>query len=104
MSGQQLDLFDPPVIQLPPCGRGLGPCNAIVEPNQIRCIRCGCIAPRGRNTAPSIDRNTSADGDALRAVLNGFMESQLNFFEFLRQQELPPDDSGKSGDQGAPTS
>jgi hypothetical protein len=39
---QQLDLF---LIHLAPCGRGLGPCVAQIEADQIRCITCGCVAP-----------------------------------------------------------
>jgi hypothetical protein len=46
----QHDLFDPPIppteITLPPCGRGLGPCKAIIEYNQIHCLVCRCVGPR----------------------------------------------------------
>jgi len=34
---------------LPPCGRGLGMCEAVVETNaagtRLRCLTCDCIAP-----------------------------------------------------------
>jgi hypothetical protein len=34
---------------LPPCGRGLGPCVAVIETNaagtRLRCLTCDCIAP-----------------------------------------------------------
>jgi hypothetical protein len=47
-SAEHLEL-DPPVILLPPCGRGLGPCTAIIEViptgTILRCLRCGCVAP-----------------------------------------------------------
>ena len=38
------------LIALPPCGRGLGPCGAVIETNAagaalLRCIKCECIAP-----------------------------------------------------------
>jgi hypothetical protein len=38
------------IIPLPPCGRGRGPCLAIIEINStggvfLRCITCNCIAP-----------------------------------------------------------
>jgi hypothetical protein len=40
---------EPEVILLPPCGRGLGPCTAIIEAGPagatLRCLSCGCIAP-----------------------------------------------------------
>jgi hypothetical protein len=73
LDSDQLDLF---LIQLPPCGRGLGECKAIIEPGQIRCFTCGCVAPSAaRNEAPKA------------TIFDGFMQSQLNFFEFLRQQE-----------------
>ena len=37
-------------VKLLPCGRGLGPCQAVIETNAagavlLRCIKCGCIAP-----------------------------------------------------------
>jgi hypothetical protein len=39
-----------PTIHLPPCGRGLGACKAIIETDStgatiLRCLTCGCIAP-----------------------------------------------------------
>jgi hypothetical protein len=39
---------------LPPCGRGLGPCVAVIETNAagavlLRCIKCECIAPLKAN-------------------------------------------------------
>lgn len=43
---EQLELFA--VIALPPCGRGLGACEAFVEADHLRCIQCGCIAPLPR--------------------------------------------------------
>jgi hypothetical protein len=34
---------------LPPCGRGLGPCEALIETNAagtcLRCLTCDCVAP-----------------------------------------------------------
>jgi hypothetical protein len=76
-SPEQLDLFDPPML-LPPnfCGRGLGPCKAIVEPDQIRCLTCGCVAPRA-------SRNDTPKG----TIFDGFIQSQLKFMKFLREQE-----------------
>jgi hypothetical protein len=46
----QFELFDSSsaLIVLPPCGRGLGPCRAVLTygPSVIaRCIVCGCVAP-----------------------------------------------------------
>lgn len=43
---RELDL----IIHLPPCGRGLGPCKAIIETDPtgatfLRCLTCGCVAP-----------------------------------------------------------
>jgi hypothetical protein len=37
-------------VKLPPCGRGLGPCKAVIETNAagavlLHCIKCGYIAP-----------------------------------------------------------
>jgi hypothetical protein len=37
-------------VKLPPCGRGFGPCKAVIETDAacallIRCINRGCIAP-----------------------------------------------------------
>jgi hypothetical protein len=82
---QQLELFDSSTISLPPCGRGLGECKAIVEPGQIRCLTCGCVAPNAsRNDAPKA------------TIFDDFMQCQLNFFEFLRQQEPWPGDPGNS--------
>jgi hypothetical protein len=78
---QQLDLF---IVSLPPCGRGLGPCEAIIEPDQIRCLTCGCVAPSAsRNDAPKA------------TIFDGFIQSQLRFIEFLHQQESARDDPGK---------
>ena len=89
MTPVQLDFdFAKPTVKLPPCGRGLGPCEAIIERDQIRCITCGCVAPR--NCAPR-----TAAADALGAVLNGFMQAQLKFMKFLRQQAIAPGASGK---------
>jgi hypothetical protein len=38
-----------PRVKLPPCGRGLGPCKAIIETNaagtRFRCLTCDCVAP-----------------------------------------------------------
>lgn len=78
----QLDLF---AVSLPPCGRGLGPCEAIIEPDQIRCLTCGCVAPRAsRNDAPK------------GTIFDGFIQSQLNFMKFLRnEQAIAPGDPGK---------
>jgi hypothetical protein len=45
------------VLLLPPCGRGLGPCKAIIETDPtgiviLHCLTCGCVAPcRDRGTA-----------------------------------------------------
>jgi hypothetical protein len=41
------------LIALPPCGRGLGPCLAVIEVDQsgatsLRCISCGCVAATPR--------------------------------------------------------
>ena len=82
---RQLDLFNP----LPPdyCGRGLGPCQAVIEPNQIRCRTCGCIGPYRASTS------SATSNDALSVVLNGFMQGQLNFFKFLRERENAPGDT-----------
>ena len=34
---------------LPPCGRGLGPCEAVIETDaadtRLRCLTCDCVAP-----------------------------------------------------------
>jgi hypothetical protein len=88
---EQLDLF---LIRLPPCGRRGCPRQAIIEHgssgSQLRCLVCNCTAPHPKEQPQS--------ADALATILNGFMESQLNFFQFLHQQESQPDDSGKSGD------
>jgi hypothetical protein len=75
------------IIKLPPCGRG-GPCEAVIEGDQIVCVTCGCCAPRRAN--PPVAQSN----DPLRAVLDGFMQGQMNFFEFLRQQEPPPGTPG----------
>jgi hypothetical protein len=36
-------------VKLPPCGRGLGPCKAVIETNSagtcLRCLTCDCVAP-----------------------------------------------------------
>ena len=44
---QTTDLDDCRV--LPPCGRGLGPCEAVIETNaagtRLRCLTCDCVAP-----------------------------------------------------------
>jgi hypothetical protein len=65
----QLELFPrSAVISLPPCGRGLGRCEAIVEPDQIRCLTCGCVAPRAsQNDVPK------------GTIFDGFIQSQLKF-------------------------
>jgi hypothetical protein len=43
------DLSGMQLIQLPPCGRGCGRCEAVIEVDSagvfLRCIRCDCIAP-----------------------------------------------------------
>jgi hypothetical protein len=43
----------PTVIVLPPCGRGLGQCLAVIEigpaGNFLRCLVCGCVAPCRRS-------------------------------------------------------
>jgi hypothetical protein len=103
----QLDLFSPPVISLPPCGRCGCPREAIIEHSSsgshLRCTVCNCSAPykpRGQNTPPTeAPRST----DALSTVLNGFMQAQMNFFEFLQQQESPPARPAKQGTEGGPT-
>jgi hypothetical protein len=68
----ELDLAAPrsAVIALPPCGRGFGPCRAVVERHQIRCLICRCVAPRKR--APTF--------------LDGFIRSEL---KFLRSRIAP---------------
>jgi hypothetical protein len=43
---RELDL----IIHLPPCGRGIGPCKAVIETDLagviiLRCLTCGCVAP-----------------------------------------------------------
>jgi hypothetical protein len=62
---QQLDFFK---VALPPCGRGFGRCEGIVEADQVRCITCGCSAP------------------AKPTIFDGFIQSQLRFTEFLHSQ------------------
>lgn len=88
---QQLDLF---MISLPPCGRNLGRCEAVIEHGPegpaLHCITCHCAAPY-RASARSPARQSN---DALSAVLDGFMQGQMNFFEFLHQQESTRDDPG----------
>lgn len=43
---EQLELFEPSaMISLPPCGRGLGRCEAVIENATIRCLTCGVCAP-----------------------------------------------------------
>jgi hypothetical protein len=75
---QQLDLFDPPLTQLPPCGRG-GPCLAVAENGNWRCVTCGSVAPcKG-------PRGT---------IFDGFIRSQLRLIEFLREQAIAPGDPG----------
>jgi hypothetical protein len=42
--------FDPLLITLLQCGRGLGPCKIVIEPGTagaliLRCLKCGCVAP-----------------------------------------------------------
>lgn len=59
----ELDLGVPPTTWLPPCGRPDCPCEAIVEPDQYRCNRCGCVAPRKRTPT----------------FFDGFIRSQLKF-------------------------
>src|SRR5271165_1429057 len=93
----QLDLFDPPptVISLRPCGRG-GPCQAVVERGQdglvLHCITCHCTAPYRAQKSNSGPEQSSTrtpacqSNDALGAVLNGFVQGQLKFMEFLREQ------------------
>jgi hypothetical protein len=42
---RQLDLFR---IALPPCGRGLGACEAqlgATGAGELLCVHCGCVAP-----------------------------------------------------------
>ena len=38
-----------PRVKLPSCGRGLGPCEAVIETNTagtcLRCLTCDCVAP-----------------------------------------------------------
>jgi hypothetical protein len=40
------------VSVLPPCGRGPGQCEAIIETNPttvfLRCLNCNCVAPMRR--------------------------------------------------------
>jgi len=97
MSGEQLDLF---LVRLPPCRRRGCPRQGIVEPGpsgtRVRCELCNCSAPH----PPEQPRSA----DALSTVLDGFMQAQMSFFEFLRQQESQPDSPAKLGDQGAPKS
>lgn len=49
----QLTELKPTTILLPPCGRGLGPCVAIIEVDTagatLRCLRCDCSAPYRRS-------------------------------------------------------
>jgi hypothetical protein len=44
---QTTDLDDCRV--LPPCGRGLGPCEAVIETDaagtRLHCLTCDCVAP-----------------------------------------------------------
>jgi hypothetical protein len=44
------ELDSPAVLLLPPCGRGLGQCKAVIEIDPagvlfLRCLLCNCIAP-----------------------------------------------------------
>ena len=78
---QQLELFGSPtaLTAIPPCGRGLGPCLVFAEAGNWRCTTCGCIAPR----------------KSPRTIFDGYLEAQTRFIEFLPQQDLLPDNSGK---------
>ena len=70
---EQLDLFfDPPpkLITLPPCGRNLGRCVAVVERDRIRC-QIRCLACGG--TAPIKSR--------ARTFLDGYIKQQLEFLQ-----------------------
>lgn len=52
-----------PVIVLPLCGRGLGPCVAIIETNPtifLRCLTCECVAPYSQRLVTLL--NTAHDG------------------------------------------
>jgi hypothetical protein len=77
----QLDFFDlfgppPTVIQLPPCGRGLGPCKAIVEHGQIHCVVCGCSGPYPRACAHA---EPQAGAVLQPTFLDGYIKSQMKF-------------------------
>jgi len=45
----QGDLSNTQLIQLPPCGRGYGRCEAVIETDSagmfFHCVKCDCIAP-----------------------------------------------------------
>jgi hypothetical protein len=99
---EQLELFDlPRLIRLPPCGRNLGRCEAVIEHSPdgpiLRCVACGGIAPyrAQKSSARSPARQST---DALSAILTGFIRSQLKFL----QSKIAPDDPGKSGTEGGP--
>jgi hypothetical protein len=90
----QLDLF---AVSLPPCGRGLGPCEAIIEPDQIRCLTCGCVAPRDSRDARGRDALRTPHNDAPKAaIFDGYIASQLKFMEVLREQAIAPGDPGNT--------
>ena len=62
----QLELF--PTISLPPCGRNCGPCEALIEGDQYRCLTCGCVAPTTRRRVPD---------DPFMSIIEGFRRAQL---------------------------
>lgn len=85
---EQLDLFfDPPLrtVTLPPCGRGLGRCVAIIERDQIRCLACGA----------------TGSGPMRPTFLDNFIRSQQAQLEFLHQQDRAGV-SGIKGDERSP--
>jgi hypothetical protein len=69
------DLYDAPpqTVRLKPCGRGLGPCIAIIERNQIRCLACGVAGPRP-------------------TIFDGFIQSELKFLH----SRIAPGDPGNN--------
>jgi hypothetical protein len=73
---RQLDLFNP--LPADYCGRGLGPCQAVVENGQIYCRTCGGIGwPRA-------------------SMFDGFQNAILKDQKFRREPESPSgNDPGK---------
>jgi hypothetical protein len=95
-AAEQIELFT--VIPLPPCGRNRGPCEAFVETDQLRCVRCGCVAPR-----TSMRTITDRQRDPFMSIIEGYRRAQLRHLNSCMSRDRGRTAPATRGPKGGPT-